>query len=97
MSWSEERTPIEKRKKEEILYCIENVNAVLKKLSLDSDLTDDLEDPIVQIAIKHWTNERRLAPEEAKKFEDNYRVRSVLQKIVSFFITNSVETPHHST
>ena len=81
-SWSDKRAPEEKRSPEDIRRGIAQVNAVLKKLSLDSDLTDDLKDPMVNVAIKHWTNEKRLSPEDANNLlEDNYRVVSVLQKM----------------
>jgi hypothetical protein len=80
-SWSEEREKGVKKSPEEIRKCIIQVNSLLKKFSLDSDLTDDLADPIVQVAIKHWTNEKRLSPEEAQNMlEDNFRISSVLEK-----------------
>lgn len=84
MSWSENRRKEISRSSNEILEKIDIVNAVLRQLAIDSDLTDDLNDSIVQIAIKHWTNEKRLSINEAKKLEDNYRVIAVLKKLVSY-------------
>ena len=80
-SWTADRTPETRKSKEEILSHLRQVNALLEQLAFDSDLTDDFKDPIVIRAIKHWTNEKRLSPEEASVFQDNYRVMSVLQKI----------------
>mmetsp|Transcript_23148 Transcript_23148/g.33923 ORF Transcript_23148/g.33923 Transcript_23148/m.33923 type:complete len:224 (+) Transcript_23148:40-711(+) len=80
-SWSDDRSPSQSRSHDSIVQNVAAVNAVLRKLAVDSDLTDDFKDPVVKIAIQHWTNEKRLPPEKAKKLEDNYRVMSVLQKI----------------
>jgi hypothetical protein len=82
MSWSEERAKENQRSPDDIIEKIHVVNSVLRQLAVDSDLTDDLSDPMVQVAIKHWTNEKRLSPEEAKKLEDHYRVHSILKKLV---------------
>jgi uncharacterized protein YfkK (UPF0435 family) len=82
MSWSDERKKESQRSADEIIEKIHVVNSVLRQLALDSNLTDDLSDPMVKIAIKHWTNEERLSPEEAKKLEDHYRVHSILKKLV---------------
>jgi hypothetical protein len=82
MSWSDERAKEDKRSAKEIIEKITVVNAVLRKLAMDSDLTEDLNDTTVQIAIKHWTNEKRLNVEDAKLLEDNYRVLAVLKKLV---------------
>lgn len=86
MSWSSHRTKENQRNATEIIEKIEVVNAVLRQLAVDSDLTDDLTDPVVQIAIKHWTNEKRLNGQEIKILEDNYRVLAVLKKLVCFFL-----------
>jgi hypothetical protein len=83
MSWSDEREKQSLRTSKEIIEKITIVNAVLRKLAMDSDLTEDLSDSTVQIAIKHWTNEKRLNVEDAKLLEDNYRVLAVLKKLVS--------------
>ena len=94
MSWSEERAKESQRSPDEVIEKISVVNAVLRQLAIDSDLTDDLNDPMVQIAIKHWTNEKRLSPEEAKKLEDHYRVHSILKKLVGSFIFLSLLSTH---
>ena len=67
-SWTADRTPETRKSKEEILSHLRQVNALLEELAFDSDLTDDFKDPIVISAIKHWTNEKRLSPEEASVF-----------------------------
>ena len=65
MSWSAERQSSREneeamnRKKRETL---QNVNSVLRMLANDEDFHDDLKQPLVKIAIKHWTGEARLPP-----------------------------------
>jgi hypothetical protein len=81
MSWQSNRSSQPQKSKEEIVYHLRQVNAILEQLAFDSSLTDDFKDPQVARAIKHWTNEHRLPPEEAAHFQDNYRVVSVLGKI----------------
>ena len=81
MSWDSNRTSQPKKSKEEIVFQLRQVNAILEQLAFDSSLTDDFKDPLVNRAIKHWTNEHRLSPDEAAHFQDSYRVVSVLQKI----------------
>lgn len=80
MSWSEGREKREKMSFEKKQELIRNINAVLKKFTSDSDLQDDLKDPTVKIAIKHWTGVDRLPIEKAKKFENSYKVLSVMSK-----------------
>ncbi|KAJ1427352.1 hypothetical protein B484DRAFT_397219, partial [Ochromonadaceae sp. CCMP2298] len=60
---------------------IANVNAVLRKLSQDEDLQDDLKMAAVKTALDHWTGRRRLAPETAEKLQNNRRVVYVLQRL----------------
>ena len=58
------------------------VNALLNQFAHDEDLRDDLRDDDVRRAIKHWTNEVRLAPEDALALQENYRVTSVFEKFM---------------
>ena len=48
------------------------VNALLNQYAHDEDLRDDLRDDDVRRAIKHWTNEARLDPEDALALQENY-------------------------
>lgn len=59
---------------------LRQVNAVLLKLSQDDDLHDDFKLPSVQAAIDHWTNRKRLDPENAQKLQNDRRVVYVLQR-----------------
>lgn len=59
---------------------LRHVNAVLLKLSQDDDLHDDFKLPSVQAAIDHWTNRKRLDPENAQKLQNDRRVVYVLQR-----------------
>ena len=85
MSWSSDRNEMKIKNKEKIINQIININNILRQLAIDSNLTEDLLNETVLIAIKHWTNEKRLNIEEAKKLEDNYYVLAVLKKLVNFF------------
>lgn len=80
MSWSDNRSKESQWSIETIRSKVNAVNGVLEKLSNDEYLHEDLKDPIVQKALKHWTGEQRLSMEEASKFEENRRVIYVLQR-----------------
>ena len=80
-SWESDRTTAPQRTAEEICLDIKQVDGVLAQLASDSDLRDDLKNPEVLRAMRHWTNEHRLPPEEAEKLKDDYRVVAVLGKI----------------
>ncbi len=88
-SWSENRTKAEGWSKDVKNHKITQINGVLTMLSKDDDLHDDLKLPIVNAAIKHWTNQVRLPPEESAKFQEHRRVMYVLQR---FQILQSVCT-----
>ncbi|TFJ84673.1 hypothetical protein NSK_004137 [Nannochloropsis salina CCMP1776] len=62
---------------------MEAVNGLLAKLASDSDFQDDLRQPQVRVALKHWTNENRLPALQAEKLMKDYRVLAVLQKLKS--------------
>ncbi len=57
------------------------VEGLLAKLAGDADFQDDLKQPQVIVAMKHWTGENRLSAEQAEKLMGDYRVLAVLQKI----------------
>jgi hypothetical protein len=59
---------------------LEQINAVIHKISQDDDFYDDLQMPIVQKALNHWTGRNRLPPEEAQELQDNRRVMYVFQR-----------------
>lgn len=59
---------------------VKQVNAVLKKIADDEVFQDDLKLPNVQKALRHWTNQNRLPPEEALALQDDRDVVYVLQK-----------------
>ncbi|RYH20427.1 hypothetical protein EON65_23460 [archaeon] len=81
MSWSENRTGSKpKANIAEVEEKVRNINAVFEKLSKDEDFQDDLKLPIVEKALKHWTNQHRLSPEEAMQFQEHRRVIYVLQR-----------------
>lgn len=80
-SWSENRSS-EKRKVDPAVVAegIKQVNIVLTRLAQDEDFQSDLAKPIVQRALKHWTNQQRLSPEEAQTLQDNRDVVYVFQR-----------------
>eukprot|EP01031_Cornospumella_fuschlensis_P034183 gene34183-41380_t len=81
MSWSENRSGSKpKASIAAIEEKIRNINAVFEKLAKDEDFQDDLKLPIVEKALKHWTNQNRLPPEEAMKLQEHRRVVYVLQR-----------------
>eukprot|EP01039_Chlorochromonas_danica_P002427 gene2427-2660_t len=59
---------------------VKQVNAVLKKIADDEVFQEDLKLPNVQKALRHWTNQNRLPPEEALALQDDRDVVYVLQK-----------------
>eukprot|EP01035_Chromulina_nebulosa_P018447 gene18447-24154_t len=82
MSWSENRSSnknIEPPKKR--LEKLSIVNGVLKKLSEDDDLHDDLKFKNVQVAINHWTGVKRLNAQDVTKLFENRRVVYVYQRV----------------
>lgn len=82
MSWSDDRSKGEKKLSLETRRNhLRQVNLVLEKLSKDEDLHDDLKLSEVKQAIKHWTGQNRLPPEEAVKLTDHRRVVYVLQRL----------------
>jgi hypothetical protein len=82
MSWSDGReaginqSQLKQRKKDALTA----INGVLAMLASDEDLHEDLQLPIVKVAMQHWTGTKRLPPEQAAKLTENMRVISVLQK-----------------
>jgi hypothetical protein len=81
MAWSENRNKSKDKVDPKVVSeKIYQINAVLNKLAGDEDFQDDLKLPIVQKALKHWTNQHRLPPEEALKLQDNRDVVYVLQR-----------------
>lgn len=66
---------------ERVRQLVASVDGLLAALARDEDFHDDLATPSVQKAMKHWTGECRLSPEEAQGFEDDFRVMAVLRKI----------------
>lgn len=84
MSWSEGREKDINATPKKNIKNLKAINDVLKKLSEDSDLKEDLGRSDVKEALLHWTNVKRLSPEESQKFEDNYRISAVLQKLQTF-------------
>eukprot|EP01031_Cornospumella_fuschlensis_P036847 gene36847-44697_t len=81
MLWSENRSGSKpKASITAIEEKIRNINAVFEKLAKDEDFQDDLKLPIVEKALKHWTNQNRLPPEEAMKLQEHRRVVYVLQR-----------------
>lgn len=60
---------------------MEAVDGLLAKLAADGDFQDDLHQPQVRLAMKHWTGENRLPPEQAEKLMGDFRVLAVLDKI----------------
>lgn len=85
MSWSDRTKEGGGPSMERVKEMLKTVNGTLAHLAADNNLHDDLRDPQVQVAMKHWTGEKRLPPnsEEVLRFQDNYRVMSVLGKIQS--------------
>jgi hypothetical protein len=81
MSWSTNRKSENEVKIEKIRSNVRAVNGILSQLARDSDLQEDLSDSEVKLAMKHWTGEKRLPPEEAQRFQENYRVLATLGKI----------------
>jgi hypothetical protein len=60
------------------------VEAGLARLHADRLFQDDLRDGEVAAALEHWSGTRRLPQHEAeRRFNDNYRVRAVLDKLRS--------------
>ena len=58
------------------------IEGLLGTLKEDELFQSDLKDTEVKAALMHWTNKKRLNRDEAeKRFEENYRVQSVLGKI----------------
>lgn len=80
-SWSDNRSREERPSIEKLRSELAAVNGILLLLSRDDDLHEDLSDSEVRAAMLHWTGEKRLSPDEALRFQDNYRVMSVLKKI----------------
>lgn len=83
MSWSEGRqndggNGLSKEKK---IDALNSINSVLAMLASDEDLHEDLQLPIVKMAMAHWTGENRLPGDKANKLSENLRVISVLQKV----------------
>ena len=83
MSWSSNRPkgssgPTKEQKKDALRF----LNGELNILAQDEDLHADLRLPAVQIALKHWTGEKRLSPEDAAKVTSNASVQLVFKKIV---------------
>lgn len=83
MSWSDNRSndSSNQRNWEEKRARLEQVNAVLGKISQDEDFYDDLKIPLVKKALDHWTGKNRLPPDEAVQLQDNRRCVYVLQRI----------------
>lgn len=81
-SWSD-RERDSKPSDEEIKKRVRDVNGVLNHLANDENLHEDMRDPAVMVALKHWTGEKRLPPdsEELNHFQDNYRIMATLGKI----------------
>ena len=97
-SWSQNRhkskddLDAERRR---MLNGIEGVNGCLKMLAKDKDFQEDLKNTTVRKALKHWTGEARLPPDEAQEiFSDNYRIHSVLEKLRKVqFYSNQIGIP----
>jgi len=67
---------------EQKLEAIRSVNGCLAMLAKDEDLQDDLQLPLVLLAISHWSGTNRLPPEQySKKLERDLRVQSVYPKL----------------
>ncbi len=83
MSWSDNRSndSSNQRNWDEKRARLEQVNAVLGKISQDEDFYDDLKIPLVKKALDHWTGKNRLPPDEAVQLQDNRRCVYVLQRI----------------
>ncbi len=82
MSWSEGREKHRDPPSPAILKeKLRQVDAVLQMFSKDEDLQDDLKMGEVKRALKHWTGESRLPPEEALMLQDHRRVVYVLQRL----------------
>ena len=79
--WSEGRSKSMQESLSARVSSLKVVNDVLCKYASDIDLKDDLKLKEVKMAISHWTNAKRLSPEEASKLMDNYRVASVFTKL----------------
>ena len=61
---------------------IRTVNGCLNMLANDVDLQSDLAEPMVKIAIEHWSGSNRMPSETyTKKLAQNLRVQSVYPKI----------------
>lgn len=85
MSWSEGRTTERElgasqnvNERIDKLLC---VNGVLRKLSQDEDLHDELKLKPVKIALDHWTGKKRLPPKEAKKIQEQRSCIYVFQRL----------------
>lgn len=83
MSWSDGRSTstsskLSSSRRKEGLAAI---NSLLEMYAGDHDLHDDLKIPIVNAAFCHWTNQKRLEPQQAAKLMENYRVQSVFGKV----------------
>mmetsp|Transcript_52380 Transcript_52380/g.76559 ORF Transcript_52380/g.76559 Transcript_52380/m.76559 type:complete len:216 (+) Transcript_52380:95-742(+) len=89
MSWSAEREEqfrsqyTERQRK--VIESIALVNHALSSLANDDDFQDDLNDPSVSAALKHWVGDHKLSAED--DVFDNHRVKSVLGKLqrLTFF------------
>jgi hypothetical protein len=83
--WGDERSQASDSKKNEAnarkQAAIGRVEEAMVALKQDEFFQTDLKDPAVIRAINHWTGKQRLPPAEANKFQDNYQVMAVLQKV----------------
>jgi len=92
-SWSEDRdlladTDAEKRRdRAKLRQAYRAVEGVLGQMADDGDFQADLKRPSVVKAIKHWTNEARLPPDEAQELFDEqskdfqFHLKPVLGKL----------------
>ena len=86
MSWSEGRDSIPQNVVEntdKLLEKLHRINGLMKHLSVDEDLQDDLKLPVVQVAINHWKGgANRLPDSEAKRLQQHRRVLYVFERLV---------------
>jgi hypothetical protein len=83
-TWSDNRTSVkvdEAKAVEAAKKQISSYNALLSKMASDNDLHAYLALPITQAAIQHWSNVKRLSPEQARVFERDNKVLYVFRYI----------------
>ena len=64
---------------------LDDINKVLRNLAEDENFQEDLKDPIVIKAIKHWTGAERLDPDQANKLFFGNKYSGKLNQVLAKF------------